>query len=122
MTEFSTPSSAGAWGITSWTDGNLWFTENAANLTNHIGRITPNGTITEFTVPNTTSMLGITSGSDGNLWIADFFSAIKMSTPGQFQQFAISQANELDGIAFGPDSNIWLTNVLANAISKFALR
>src|SRR4051812_29728926 len=34
--------------VTTGSDGNLWFTEQAANK---IGRITPSGTFTEFAIP-----------------------------------------------------------------------
>ena len=52
-------------------DGNMWFTERAAN---RISRITPAGVITEFAVPTGASMpAGITLGPDGNMWFVEIF-------------------------------------------------
>src|SRR5258706_4936915 len=56
------------YGITRGPDGNLWFTEYAAN---RIGRITPNGVVTEFVVPGVGAPFAITAGPDGNLWFTD---------------------------------------------------
>ncbi len=47
-----------AFGITSGPDGNLWFTEGAADTTDTIGRLTPAGSFTAFPLP--------TDGSDGS--------------------------------------------------------
>ena len=70
ITEFPipTPSSVPR-DITEGPDGNLWFTETAAN---QIGRITPAGVITEFPLPTPGSYpSGITVGPDGNVWFTD---------------------------------------------------
>ena len=57
-------------GITSGPDGNLWFTEQAAN---QIGEINPTThAITEFATPTANSgPRGITAGPDGNLWFTE---------------------------------------------------
>src|SRR5215475_5421800 len=53
-------------GITLGPDGNMWFTEAAAN---QIGRIDPEGNITEFVVPQPlSSPVDIGAGADGALW------------------------------------------------------
>jgi streptogramin lyase len=52
-------------GITAGPDGNVWFTELAANK---IGRITPGGTISEFPIPTGGRPGRIAAGPDGNLW------------------------------------------------------
>src|SRR5258708_982265 len=70
ITEFPTPTfSSFPLGITVGSDGNLWFTEQAASK---IGRITSKGKITEFLIPTATSAPhGITAGPDGNLWFTE---------------------------------------------------
>jgi streptogramin lyase len=56
--------------ITNGPDGNVWFTEVAAN---RIGVITPSGTIAEYTIPTPVSgPFGITLGPDNNLWFTEF--------------------------------------------------
>ncbi len=57
-------------GITSGSDGNLWFTEYY-----QIGTITPVGTVTEYSLPPASNSFlpdNITAGSDGNLWFTEF--------------------------------------------------
>ena len=55
--------------ITAGPDGNLWFTEGAAN---EIGRITPSGRISQFPIPTANSAPdGIAAGPDGNLWFTE---------------------------------------------------
>src|SRR5262249_51154861 len=70
ITEFPTltPTSTPA-EMTIGPDGNLWFTESAANK---IGRITRMGVLTEFPVPTASSGLAqIATGPDGNLWFTE---------------------------------------------------
>ena len=58
------------YGITTGSDGNLWFTEEYAN---QIGRLTPDGVFAEFHVPTGSgSPIGITDGPDGNLWLTEY--------------------------------------------------
>ncbi|MGO9470062.1 MAG: hypothetical protein ACLQVF_38675, partial [Isosphaeraceae bacterium] len=66
-------------GITTGSDGNLWFTENASG---QIGRMTPAGVVTQFALPTvpppagspagtagtTPNPTAITAGPDGALW------------------------------------------------------
>ncbi len=69
VTEFPIPTAnSSPSGITTGSDGNLWFTERAGK----IGRITPSGVITELPIPTANSSpFGITTGSDGNLWFTE---------------------------------------------------
>jgi len=51
------------------TDGNVWFTEFAADL-HRIGKVLPNGTIAEYTLPGTlTNSVGVSAGPDGRMWV-----------------------------------------------------
>src|SRR5213594_4202228 len=54
--------------ITTGSDGNMWFTEQAVDK---FGRITPDGVITEFT--GVSAPTSIAAGPDGNPWIASAF-------------------------------------------------
>ena len=50
-------------------DGNLWFTEIVGN---HIGRISPSGSISEFSIPTSNSKpYGIAKGLDHQLWFTE---------------------------------------------------
>ena len=61
--------SAWSYGITSGSDGNLWFTEANGN---QIGKIAPSGAITEHQIPTANSVpRGIAAGPDGNLWFVE---------------------------------------------------
>lgn len=124
VSTFTPPNaSAGLYGISVWSDGNIWFTEGPSGIPNQIrvGRVTPNGVVSEFVVPNSQGIFGLTTGSDGNLWIADYFSLYKMTTPGQFVQYAVASAHKLQGIVGGPDGNIWFTDTAGNSIGKLIL-
>ena len=55
-------------GIAAGPDGNLWFTEPAAQ----IGRITPAGAITEYPAAHSLQRpRGIAAGPDGNMWFTE---------------------------------------------------
>ena len=69
FTEFRTPTAKSFPGdITTGSDGNMWFTEQAVDK---FGRITPDGVITEFT--GLSAPGSIAAGPDGNLWITSAF-------------------------------------------------
>ncbi len=77
-------------GITLGPDGNMWFTETAAN---QIGRIDAKGNITEFVVPQPlSSPVDIVAGADGALWFTEasgFPEGIgRVTTGGVFTGFA----------------------------------
>ncbi|HEV3083830.1 MAG TPA: DUF4214 domain-containing protein [Gemmataceae bacterium] len=105
--------------ITAGPDGNLWFTEQAAN---QIGRITTNGTITEFAVPTPKSQLEhITAGPDGALWFTESGSNRigRITTDGAVTEFAIATANSSPmAIVTGSDGNLWFTETAANQIGR----
>lgn len=71
INEFSLPAKkAGPYGITSGSDGAVWFTENGGNK---IGKILITGAITEYSV--TTQDAGIsciTKGNDSALWFTEY--------------------------------------------------
>jgi virginiamycin B lyase len=59
-------------GITAGPDGNVWFTEYRGE---HIGRITPSGTIAEFAIPTgSANPQVIVAGPDGRMWFTELSS------------------------------------------------
>jgi streptogramin lyase len=138
LTEFALPfSSCQPNQIVTGPDGNLWFTEDAATPIgngqdeDHIGRITPDGTITKFGLPTVFSgPLGIATGLDGNVWFTE--SAATLVSPGQFRNFigritpdgTITEfqvptpyAEPLD-IVVGSDGNLWFTEFNGQAVER----
>ena len=74
LTTFAIPSAnAQPYGITTGTDGNLYFAEPGVNrTTNKIGRITPTGTITEFAIPTALSgPVFIAAGPNSTIWFTE---------------------------------------------------
>ena len=109
---------SGPYGITSGSDGNLWFTETTAGK---IGRITPTGTIQEFSLfgfPN--SPYGITSGPDGDLWFSASGCIGRITPTGTFAEFSIPSSNDSlpAGIISGLDGNLWYTEYSENKIGR----
>lgn len=108
-------------GITAGPDGEIWFTEQAANK---IGRINPTThAFAEF--PNPTSggqPNRITAGPDHNLWFtSENGNALGQLNPAThaFAQFPVPTANpQFRGITTGPDGNIWFTESVGNKIGQ----
>ena len=108
FTTYSVPTSnAAPYGITTGSDGALWFTELFANK---IGRITTSGSITEYTVPTAASYpVFITSGSDGALWFTNEQSqnTDRITTSGTITEYPVATAGyQSNGIAALGDT-IW---------------
>src|ERR1043165_3237108 len=113
-------------GITLGPDGNMWFTETAAN---QIGRIDPKGRITEFVIPQPLSApVDIVAGADGALWFTEesgFPEGIgRVTTAGVFTGFAPDCAGGQPcsltprGIAATQDGLIWFGDSSSNSIVK----
>ena len=105
-------------GITTGSDGNLWFTTRVPSA---IGRITPSGTITMFGLPLPSLPYAITGGSDGNLWftLQGTNRIGRMTTSGSFTDYQVPTGfSGLAGITAGPDGNLWFTENLAGRIGR----
>ena len=102
-------------GIAPGPDGNVWFTEF-----NHLGMITPAGTITEYpypTQPGTNQYGGVTTGSDGNVWFAESTqNAIGRFVPStrKFTMFTIPVGCIPAPVVAAKDGNVWFA-CLGNA-------
>jgi virginiamycin B lyase len=107
----SFPGSTGALGITSGSDGNVWFSDTGLG---EVGRITPSGQVTEF-IPPFHSAGVITTGPDGNVWFSslglNFTDNIAKITPaGQITTYQLpGMLKEVSGLTAGPDGNVWFT-------------
>lgn len=96
-------------GIAAGHDGNLWFTETAANK---IGRITPVGVIDTFPIRFGASPQEITAGPDGSLWFTESDAIGRITTEGVVSEFLLSSTRLNQSpvsITSGPDGNIWFT-------------
>jgi virginiamycin B lyase len=90
LTEYPIPTSAAkpsafAFGITTGSDGNLWFTEATqfGSGAQVIGQLTTGGVMTEWPVNLGANGIPfwITSGPDGNLWITGYVPPDGSGTP-----------------------------------------
>ena len=131
INEYSLPTpNSGPVGITSGTDGALWFTEGYGNK---IGRIDP-GThiVAEYPIPtpNSGAAMGITSGSDGAIWFteggngdiangADQIGRIDLITH-QITEYPLTKGSGPALITSGSDGAIWFTEQFAKKIGRIA--
>ncbi len=121
ITAYNTPTpESSPFDITTGSDGNLWFTEYAANK---IGKINPStGDITEYDIPTEDSEPGgITNGPDGNLWFTQWGgNKIGRITPsGTITEYSFpTPGGKAYNITTGPDGNLWFTKPDGDHISK----
>jgi virginiamycin B lyase len=117
ITECTTPTaSAAPLGITLGPDGNLWFTEQAAN---NVAKVTPAFAFTEHGLGSTTyTPQWITPGPDGNFWFTEPSPSAGNDVAKSTTAFTITQYladngsnRNMGGITLGPDGNLWFTEV-----------
>lgn len=101
-------------------DGNLWFTEMAANK---IGRITPQGKITEYAVPTADSQpYGLAFDKAGKLWFTEAGgNKVGRLDPasGKFEEFKLPTAKALPrDMCAGPDGHIWFSENQADKLGR----
>jgi streptogramin lyase len=95
-------------GIILGRDGNVWFLEN-----DHIGKLTPQGTLTEYPTPQTEGGTGLAWASDGRIWFSS--AAIPglswVLTSFDPQSGRVKGHREptvaLGGIVAAPDGTLW---------------
>ena len=115
-------------GITTGSDGNVWFEDNYGNQ-RAVGRIKPSGAIKEFTHGLGAGLQDdITLGADGNVWVEQSMpGGIARITPtGAITQFTkgllAGAGSDGDQLVSGPDGNLWFTDRGAVAIGRVALQ
>jgi virginiamycin B lyase len=118
---YQVPSAASQQGIVTGPDGNVWFTEPAANMIGEVNAST--GAIAEFPVPSPAKEpLSITAAPDGNLWFTlDVGSEIGQISPTShaITEFAIPTPDAApQSITQGPDGNLWFTEEGGNKIGQ----
>ncbi|HJP65733.1 MAG TPA: Virginiamycin B lyase, partial [Actinomycetota bacterium] len=96
--------------ITPGPDGNLWFTDSAANA---IGRITPDGVVTEFPIGDGKEPYTIVAGADGNLWFTERHNnkvgAVNVNGALVHEYFVPGTDPRPAGITAAPNGDIWFT-------------
>src|SRR5215831_14267254 len=128
VNEFPIPTAGSApTSVVRGADGNLWFTEFAAD---RIGRITPAGVVTEFTLAAGRGPLNITSGPDNLLYftestgdqigrinpLAGSTAAIQAS----IVEFPVPSGagSSPNDITAGPDGALWFTEAGTDKIGR----
>lgn len=109
-------------------DGNLWITgfgnsEDAANTTNQIIRLTPDGQQTSFLLPPGRGPADIAAGPDGALWFPESISGSigRITTTGEYSSCPLPNAAshpEPIGITAGADGAIWFTEFNTGVIGR----
>ncbi len=103
------PTASRPQGITSGSDGNLWFTEAGANK---VGNIAPAGTgLTEYAFPAGSAPTSIVQGPDGNFWFTENGrDKIGVITPtGTITEYPLAAGSGPLSITNGPDGKLWFT-------------
>jgi streptogramin lyase len=117
LNQFATPSGTETAAITKGPNGNLFFTETAADK---IGEITPAGVVTEFAVPTPNAQpTAITTGADGNVYFTEAgfsnngFGTLhigRIAPAGKITEFSLGgSVFAVGGITAGPDGNVYFT-------------
>lgn len=112
---YSDPSIDDPGGITSGSDGALWFT----NAGGGIGSITTGGSVSSYDGPGIDEPEGIAAGSDGALWFTNYVNSSigRITTAGAVSNYA-NAGSQPQGITAGPDGALWYTNQLSNSIDR----
>jgi hypothetical protein len=105
ITEYPLPTaSSNPAGIVKGADGNIWFTETAANK---IGKITSGGFVTEYVVPTASSLpAGITAGLDGNIWFTEY----NGNKIGRITPSGTVTDKPTKAAAYATEHNLWYPN------------
>jgi len=104
-------------GITTGSDGNIWFSDQTDHAIWRFELATE--TFTEFKTPTPNSFPGdMTLGSDGNVWFTE--QAVgkfgRITPTGQITEF--TGVDSPGSIAAGPDGNLWIASVFNAMVSR----
>jgi virginiamycin B lyase len=122
ITEYPTSNGVNPGQITLGADGNLYFTEPAAN---RIGRISAKGAATDYPIPtDAAGPNGIALGPDGNIWFCETsVNKIGRLSIGLLSysvtEFPLPNAgSQPTDIALGPDGALWFTEASGNRLGR----
>jgi virginiamycin B lyase len=122
FTEYPLSSSTLVYGMTTGSDGAIWFTEYNAGK---IGRITTSGAITEERIESGSLPYGIAAGKDGQLWFTESgLGKIGRINPTTLVYNACETASwgsTPTTIVAGPDTALWYDEPGAGKIGRITL-
>jgi streptogramin lyase len=115
--EYPLPEKSEPFGITSGSEGDLWYTDYE---TSKIGKITTSGTVTEYALPSGSDPFNIAQGPEGNLWYTDWGSSKvgKITPTGTITEYALPSGSDPVGITAGPDGNLWYADRGSRKVGK----
>jgi streptogramin lyase len=94
-------------GVTLGGDGNIWFVEEA-----HIGKVTPDGTLTEYPTPLTQGASGLSWSADGLVWFSasgklGYVLASLNALTGSVKLYNLRITSNAGAIRAGPKGSVW---------------
>jgi len=117
----ATAETLGIGGLTRGPEGNMWFTEPAAN---RIERVGPSGQAEGFAVPTAGSLpTGIVSAPGGFLWVTmeGTGKVAKVDPIGHVVESALNDGARPAALALGPDSALWVMETESATLGRVGL-
>jgi virginiamycin B lyase len=124
VSEYTIPGTGsvlGVGGLTRGPEGDMWFTEPAAN---RIERVAPTGNPEGFTVPTPGSLpTGIVAAPGGFLWVTmeGTGKVAKVDPIGDATETALAEGARPAAIALGPDSALWAVETETATLARVGL-
>jgi streptogramin lyase len=112
----------GVGGLTRGPEGDMWFTEPAAN---RIERVSPTGNPEGFTVPTAASLpTGIVGAPGGFLWVTmeGTGKIAKVDPQGSASESSLNAGARPAAIALGPDSALWAVETETANLARISLQ
>jgi streptogramin lyase len=123
--EYTVPNTAsvlGVGGLTRGPEGDMWFTEPAAN---RIERVAPTGHPEGFTLPTPGSRpTGIIGAPGGFLWVTleGTGKVVKVDPQGSASELTLTPGARPAAIALGPDSALWAVETETATLARISLQ
>jgi virginiamycin B lyase len=117
----ATAETLGVGGLTRGPEGNMWFTEPAAN---RVVWVTPTGHPEGFSVPTAGSLpTGIVSGPGGFLWVTmeGTGKVAKVDPTGHVVETTLNAGARPAALALGPDSALWAIETESATLARVGL-
>jgi virginiamycin B lyase len=124
VSEYTVPATGsvlGVGGLTRGPEGDMWFTEPAAN---RIERVAPTGHPEGFAVPTPGSLpTGIVAAPGGFLWVTmeGTGKVAKVDPIGHATETALAEGARPAAIALGPDSALWAVETETATLARIGL-